>query len=288
MSDLTDYEADVASADSVDVVDPDASPFTYQGGRAERAYLLESAADFLADELIADVLFKVKGGKEANVYCCRAHPSLRRSTGHDLVALKLYRPGEFRAMKNDAAYRLGREEVDAGGKAQRKSRALRAMSKRTKVGRAMRSTSWTRHEYGALEDLMHAGCDVPTAVASNANSILMQFIGDEYGAAPTLHDAQLNRAEAEAALHLSLQNLRRMLDADRVHGDLSAYNLMWWRGKVVVIDLPQCVSADANPLAYSFLLRDVEHVCSHFRKLGLETPEPGAYTDKLWKERDLM
>lgn len=266
---------------------PEAADLTYHGGRLEREYLLDSIGDFLADQLITDVLFKVKGGKEANVYCCRAHESLRASTGEDLVALKIYRPQEFRAMKNDAAYRLGREEVDASGKAQRKSRALRAMSRRTKVGRQMRAISWTTHEYRALEDLTYAGCDVPTPTASNERAILMQFIGDESGAAPTLHDAQLTRHEAEAALHGSLKNLKRMLAADRVHGDLSAYNLLWWRGKVVVIDLPQCVSADANPLAFSFLIRDVEHVCGHFRRLGLETPDPGRFATKLWDERDL-
>ena len=283
MTDLTQPEADAASVDSSD---PDASPFTFQGGRAERAYLLESAADFLDDELIADVLFKVKGGKEANVYACRSHPSLRRATGHDLVALKVYRPAEFRAMKNDALYRLGREEVDAGGKAQRKSRALRAMARRTKVGRAMRATSWTYHEYRALEDLTLAGLPVPTAVASNARAILMEFIGDEHGAAPTLQDAQLTRPEAEAALHESMNILRGMLMADRVHGDLSAYNLLWWRGRVVVIDLPQCVDADANPMALDLLVRDAGHVLGHFRKLGLDTPDAGRWAMDLWDRRD--
>ena len=283
MTDLTHAEADLAFDDSAD---PDASPFTYQGGRAERAYLLDATADLVADELIADVLFKVKGGKEANVYACQAHPSLRRATGHDLVALKIYRPAEFRAMKNDAAYRLGREEVDAGGKAQRKSRALRAMSKRTKVGRAMRATSWTYHEFRALEDLTLAGIAVPTAMASNERAILMEFVGDANGAAPTLHDARLTRPEAEAALHESMQILRGILMADRVHGDLSAYNLLWWRGRVVVIDLPQCVDADANPLALDFLVRDAEHVLGHFRKLGLDTPDPGRWAMNLWDRRD--
>jgi RIO kinase 1 len=265
--------------------DDSISPFTYQGGRAERAYLLEAAADYLADNLIADVLFKVKGGKEANVYCCRAHRDLRRSAGYDLIALKLYRPGEFRAMKNDAVYRLGREEVDASGKAQRKSRALRAMAKRTKVGKAMRSMSWTAHEYRALDELVLAGIEVPEPVASNERSILMRFVGDEAGAAPTLHDARLTRHEADAALHQSMGVLRSMLAMDRVHGDLSPYNLLWWRGKVTVIDLPQCVDAEANPLALSLFVRDVEHVLGHFRKLGLAVPDPGRWAMKLWDRR---
>jgi catechol 2,3-dioxygenase-like lactoylglutathione lyase family enzyme len=45
---------------------------------------------------ILDVLRRVKGGKEANVYCCRTHPS----TGVDLLAAKLYRPRMFRNLRS--------------------------------------------------------------------------------------------------------------------------------------------------------------------------------------------
>mgnify|MGYP000925870685 CR=1 FL=1 len=54
--------------------------------------------------IITDVLHQVKGGKEATVYCCAAHPS----TGVDLIAAKVYRPREFRQLRNDAQYRQGR------------------------------------------------------------------------------------------------------------------------------------------------------------------------------------
>ena len=64
-----DFDSDV----QLDV-NPEVSPFTYSGGRSERAYLIESLGGFVADQVIADVLYKVKGGKEANVYCCRATP----------------------------------------------------------------------------------------------------------------------------------------------------------------------------------------------------------------------
>ncbi len=257
---------------------------SYTGGRSEQKYLLESLCDFLADQVISDVLFKVKGGKEANVYCCRATPVMRRETGHDLIAAKVYRPAEFRAMKNDALYRIGREEVDATGKAERKSRALRAMAKRTKVGKQMRAASWTAHEYRALEELTFAGCDVPQPIASGERAILMQFLGDEAGAAPTLHDAKLTRPDAEAAMYGTLKNLARMLAAGRVHGDLSPYNVLWHRGKAVIIDLPQMVDIDQNPMAFDLLVRDVTRICDHFRRLGLTAPDPGRHAIKLWDD----
>ena len=39
----------------------------------------------------------------------------------------------------------------------------------------------------------------------------------------------------------------RALSAERiVHGDLSAYNMLWWEGRLVIIDFPQAV--DPLPL----------------------------------------
>ena len=54
----------------------------------ERAWLLSYLEEFYNDQMITDILGKVRGGKEATVYCCAAHPS----TGLDLIAAKVYRP----------------------------------------------------------------------------------------------------------------------------------------------------------------------------------------------------
>ena len=58
-----------------------------------------------------------------------------------------------------------------------------------------------------------------------------------------------------------------------VHGDYSTYNLLWWRGAVVVIDLPQAVEADHRE-ARALLARDAASLCTTFRHDGLdEAPE---------------
>ena len=67
----------------------------------ERAWLIESVAPFYRDNVITDVTRRVKGGKEANVYCCTAHPA----AGVELIAAKLYRPRMLRTLKNDALYK---------------------------------------------------------------------------------------------------------------------------------------------------------------------------------------
>ena len=45
----------------------------------ERQWLIESLTPFYRDNVITDVTRRVKGGKEANVYCCIAHPAAERA-----------------------------------------------------------------------------------------------------------------------------------------------------------------------------------------------------------------
>ena len=84
---------------------------TYRPSRYEAGWLLSSLYSFYNEGLITDVLALVKGGKEASVYCCQAHPA----TGLDLLAAKVYRPRMFRNLRNDKMYRQGREILLAGG-----------------------------------------------------------------------------------------------------------------------------------------------------------------------------
>jgi RIO kinase 1 len=59
------------------------------------------------------------------------------------------------------------------------------------------------------------------------------------------------------------------------HGDLSAYNLLVHRGRVVVIDLPQLVDIASNPNGMSLLRRDCDNVCDWFtrRKIPCDPEE---------------
>ncbi|HKI53774.1 MAG TPA: RIO1 family regulatory kinase/ATPase, partial [Anaerolineales bacterium] len=58
---------------------------------------------------------------------------------------------------------------------------------------------------------------------------------------------------------------------DRIHGDLSAYNILYWDGDVTLIDFPQVVSPEANPSAWMIFLRDVTRVCQYFESQGVKT-----------------
>src|SRR6185436_21005893 len=87
--------------------------FTYQAARFEEWWLLESLGDFYEHRWISDVLRRLKGGKEASVYLCRAGTE----SNAGLVAAKVYRPRSLRNLKNDGQYRAGRVDLDAEGKA---------------------------------------------------------------------------------------------------------------------------------------------------------------------------
>ena len=78
---------------------------TYTPSRYEGGFLRDSLQPFYAQDQIVDVMAQVKGGKEASVYRCKAHESV----GVEWIAAKVYRPRQFRNLRNDAIYREGRQ-----------------------------------------------------------------------------------------------------------------------------------------------------------------------------------
>ena len=49
-----------------------------------------------------------------------------------------------------------------------------------------------------------------------------------------------------------------------IHGDLSAFNILYWEGKVTLIDFPQVTLSESNHNAYRIFQRDVRRVCEYF------------------------
>ncbi len=210
--------------------------FTYQASRHERQWLLQSLGSFYEHHWIRDVLRQVKGGKEASVYLCESEPEAgeQTHTGQqtlpELLAAKVYRPRMLRNLKNDALYREGRSDLDSEGHEILDDRMLRAIQKRTAFGQELRHTSWLEHEFTALQALSQAGADVPVPYASDANAILMTYIGEDGLPAPTLASIHLTRHEAQALYQRTLRNIEIMLSRDIIHGDLSAFNILYWDG----------------------------------------------------------
>jgi RIO kinase 1 len=76
-----------------------------------------------------------------------------------------------------------------------------------------------------------------------------------------------------------LHNIDLLLAYERIHGDLSAYNILYWEGQVTLIDFPQVVSPTINRNAFSIFSRDITRVCEYFDKQGV-----GADANKIARE----
>ncbi len=251
--------------------------FTYKAARFEEAWLLDSLVEIAEHQWISDVLRKVKGGKEASVYLCT--PGVEVDA--PLLAAKIYRPRMLRNLKNDSQYRTGREDLDENGNVIVDDGALHAMAKRTAFGEEVRHQSWIAYEFTTLETLHAVGADVPKPYAMEKNAILMDYIGDPSNPAPVLNAVNLDPDEAKSLYERVLCNIDLMLKHDRIHGDLSAYNILYWNGDITLIDFPQVVIPGSNPSSWTIFLRDVTRICQYFSAQGVDCDARDLATD-LW------
>jgi serine/threonine-protein kinase RIO1 len=74
-----------------------------------------------------------------------------------------------------------------------------------------------------------------------------------------------------------------MLSLGIVHGDLSAYNVLYWQGKITLIDFPQVVNPVDNPDAPAIFERDVTRICQYFAAQGA-VRDPVATAEALWSD----
>jgi RIO kinase 1 len=253
---------------------------TYRPSKHEAGWLWQSLQEFYDQAFITDVVALVKGGKEANVYRCQAHPS----TGEEFVVAKVYRPRMFRSLRNDAIYRQGRHHLESDGVEvrARDQRIIRAMKKKTDFGVRVAHTSWLMHEYTTLQRLFEVKASTPQPFATGSNAILMGYVGGRQISAPTLNTVNLDYVEAQELFQEVMHNVELMLSMNMVHGDLSAYNILYWEGKITIIDFPQVVGSHNNSSARFIFKRDVTRICEYFAKQGV-TSNPEKITDALWE-----
>lgn len=237
----------------------------------------EALSDLFDGGWIDEVLYEVRSGKEATVFCCRAgarslerlsefstpHSTAPRLSADILLAAKVYRDLESRRFKNDAIYQTGRVHLA------REGRIKRAADNKSHFGRQVQYGMWIEHEWETLRVLHEAGLPVPAPIARGERSILMTYLGDADGPAPALAEIDLPRDQAWDTFDHLLDAVFAMLSLDRVHGDLSAYNILYWEGTITLIDFPQVTDARSNPDARAIFARDVRRVCEYFARYGI-------------------
>src|SRR5262249_40603243 len=99
--------------------------------------------------------------------------------------------------------------------------------------------------------------------------------------APRLNDVQLEEKEATQHFQSILRNIELALLHGRIHGDLSEYNILYWQGRVVLIDFAQAVYPFPNSDVFSLFVRDIERVCQYFAMYHIQA-DPYALARDIW------
>ncbi len=257
--------------DTAEFLDPDAStyPVAAHGPEPVPDWVITSG------DARDEDLGSLKSGKEADVNI------VERTLGEErnLLAAKRYRDTDHRQFRNDAAYRMGKEPKDG--------RTARAIKKKTGFGGNARAGIWAQAEFETLCRLWEAGLPVPYPVQWMGTELLLEYLGDDDGAAPRLAEARPNKDLLEHLRDQAVAILWGLAGAAIVHGDLSPYNTLVWNDTLYVIDLPQASeltdvtrAAQYNSNALDFLQRDCRNLLGYFQKKGVSTPDP----DKLFGE----
>ncbi|MFB6113130.1 MAG: serine/threonine-protein kinase Rio1 [Halodesulfurarchaeum sp.] len=248
--------------DEIDVSDTEADRIARRQDRefSEFRKRLKDSEDLKVDDSVFDeatyaALYKlvqddhvlafggpISTGKEANVYEALA------PDGGD-VAVKVYRinTSNFRQMRD---YLEGDPRFEG----------IRGNKKQVVL-------AWVRKEFANLNRALEASVAVPRPIAVQRNVLVMEYLGTESGASPTVDDVYLENPET--AFDVVREYMRRLFDAGLIHGDLSEYNLVVHEGQIHVIDLGQGVTVH-HPNAEEFLRRDCENVANFFARQGVD------------------
>jgi len=212
----------------------------------------DSLKQLLEDGVIDDVHERLMSGKEASVYVV--------SRQGVYIAAKVYKARDRRTFKATASYTEGRNQT-------RNTRDKRAMNRKSSYGKALMEESWRDMEYDALFAAHYAGARVPKPIMMYEDVLLMELLLDAKDApAPRLADVDLSAEDANAMLQEVYRQVRLLLTAGRIHGDLSAFNILMCKAGPTIIDMPQVVDAAGNNQAREILKRDLRNIVEHLAR----------------------
>jgi RIO kinase 1 len=160
-------------------------------------------------------------------------------------------------------------------------RIMRAIGKKSSFGLEVAHTSWLMYEHSTLQLLYSAGIDVPQPYSAGTNALLMTYFGELHRPAPTLSQVDLDENEAQPLFYRAINSIEGMLARGVIHGDLSAYNILYWDGDITIIDFPQVTNPQGNPNAFEIFQRDVTRICEYFADQGVQS-DADALVERLW------
>ena len=200
----------------------------------------------LANQGYLDVLNgAISTGKEANVL-----KGIKEDGS--IVAVKIYRiaTSDFKKMQY---YIAGDPRFN-----------VRSSNKRQLIN------NWVNKEYRNLTRLKDAGVNVPEAITSLNNVLIIEFIGDEDGnPAPTVKN--LPPQDPNDFYEKLVDQMDKFINkANLIHGDLSSYNILNFDEEPVIIDVSQSVVKD-HIIARELLERDIKNISFEFKKMSVDT-----------------
>ena len=218
------------------------------------------------DGVVDEVLSQLMSGKEATVYVVRC--------GDEIRCAKVYKEAAKRSFKQAVQYQEGRKSKN--------SRRQRAMEKGSKYGRKQQEESWHNAEVDALYRCAEAGVRVPTPYGCFDGVLLMELVTyDDGDVAPRLNDVSMTEEQAIEDHATVINDVKRMLVAGLVHGDLSEFNVLVDDYGPVIIDLPQAVDAAANNHAQTMLERDVRNMTEYYGQYAPQLLNTN-YAKEMW------
>lgn len=122
--------------------------------------------------------------------------------------------------------------------------------------------SWVQREYRNLL-IARQKIKVPTPIAFKDNVLIMEFVGNEEPAS-MLKDAKPKNSEE--FLKKIVRNMKLLIDAGLVHGDLSDFNILNYNEEPIFIDFSQA-TVIATQNASELLERDIKNIKRHFSRL---------------------
>jgi len=223
--------------------------------RSEEYEVLEEVFDrstlmiiynFLNKDVISEIHGVVKAGKESRVYWGKDKQGNELAIKIYLTISAEFRKGMLKYIEGDPRFKGIRRDT----------RSL--------------VFAWAQKEFRNLEQATAAKVRVPKPVVVKNNVLIMEFIGKNGVSAPSMKEQPPKNPEKICKTLLTyLKRLYRK--AELVHGDLSEYNVMIWKGHPIIFDMSQAVPL-SHPLADFLLHRDLTNLNRFFNKLGIKVP----------------
>ena len=182
-------------------------------------------------------------GKEANVFSAEKNDSL--------VCVKIYRL-EAADFKRMYTYIMGDPRFKG------------VHNQRRKV-----IFEWTKREFRNLVKARDGNCKVPKPLAFRNNILVMEWIGDKQPA-PTLKNKPPQNPNA--CFDFVIDQMKKLINAGLVHGDLSEYNILNNDEEFLLIDLSHGTPVLAA-VSRQLLERDIKNVFNYFKRMKVNFDE---------------